>query len=156
MTRRFIMFLTLVLAFGASVFAQQPSKPISWRLNARMISATEGELILTATIADGWHLYGTSLPEGGPAPTSINFSGSTGVKLIGSLVPSPAPKSYVDDIFSMRLTSWHGKVTFRQKFKVSDPNAANIKAVVKYMGCNGTTCMAPKTETLTRKVVVKK
>ncbi|MDE6039865.1 MAG: hypothetical protein K2F75_07775, partial [Paramuribaculum sp.] len=52
-------FIVLTMLVGVfSLGAQAPSNPVKWRVNVKMSSATEGEVIMIATIADGWHLYG--------------------------------------------------------------------------------------------------
>lgn len=153
-SKRFIFFLTLFIGFVA--MAQRPStKHVSWHINVKMTTAADGEVIIVATPADGWHLYGMELPSGGPTPTSIILTESSGVKFIGRLTASPDPVKYHDDMFNADLTAWEGKVTFRRKFKVTNAADASVTAVVSYMACNNVSCAPPAKEKLTRKIVVK-
>lgn len=152
--RKLILLISLILS--CSCFAQaQTSSPVSWRINVKMTSATEGEIIITATPASGWHIYGMTLPQDGPTPTTIDLSRSTGIRLIGKIAYSPAPTKYHDDLFNTNLTAWSGKVTFRQKFKVTNAAKAQVNALVGFMACSDNTCSRPEKITLNKKIVVK-
>lgn len=149
----------ILLSFLASVsisFAQSPSNPIRWRMNVRMISSTEGEIIVKATLDAGWHLYGFNLPKNGPQSTEIDMAGSKGVVFTDKLNVSPSPERFHDAMFDLDLTCWNSAVTFRRKFKVTDPAAATINCRIRFMGCNDMNCMPPKTETFSKKVIIKK
>ena len=152
---KILRFSFIVLTMLVSVFslgAQAPSNPVKWRVNVKMSSATEGEVIMIATIADGWHLYGMNLPKGGPKSTEINLGESTGVKFTGPLTQSVAPKAYHDAMFDMELSCWEKKVTFRRKFKVTDAAKAAIIGEIKFMSCNDVNCSAPSTEKFNKKI----
>lgn len=154
MTRKLILLIALIMS--CSCFAQaQTHSQATWRINVKMTSATEGEIIITATPSSGWHIYGMTLPEGGPTPTTIDLSRSTGIRLTGKITYSPAPAKYFDELFSLNLTAWSGKVTFRQKFKVTDAAKAQVNALVGFMACSDNSCSRPERITLTKKIVVK-
>ena len=70
-----IIMIVMLAAFGstdciAQVVGmgamQQQIEPITWRGSARMTSGDTGIIRITATIADGWHLYGMEMPADGP------------------------------------------------------------------------------------------
>lgn len=142
------------LLFGAA--AQRPESPFTWRANVKMLTATEGEVIVKVTIATGWHLYGTVLPKGGPKPTKFDFSASSGVKFNGTITPSEKPVSKQDKMFNLTVNYWTGTVTFRQKFTVTDATKAKIEGSVTYMGCNDTSCSPPSTFKISKVVPAKK
>ena len=148
--------ILLSLFFVTTINAQAPANPIRWRVNVKMTSATEGEVIIKSTIDDGWHLYGMKLPKNGQQPTEFDFSASKGVSFIGDLSASPAPTRYHDSMFDLDLTCWSSAVTFRRKFKVTDAATAVVAGKIRYMGCNDQNCMPPKIETFSKKVIVKK
>lgn len=151
-----ILFLLIAVAIAApSLSAQNNSGPFTWRSNVKMLSATEGEVIVKVTIAQGWHLYGLQLPTGGPKPTVFDFSKSTGVKLKGKVVASKSPTEKYDKMFELKLNYWTGSVTFRQRFKVTNKRKARIEGTVNYMGCNDNTCSPPATFTISKPVVIK-
>ena len=139
----------------ASAQMQSGSNPVKWRVNVKMISSNVGEVIMTATIDDGWHLYGMNMPKGGPKSTEIDFTGSKGVKFEGGLSQSVAPTVYHDSMFEMKLSCWEKKVTFRRKFKVTDRANALIAGSISFMSCNNINCSAPVTEKFSKKVPLK-
>lgn len=150
------LIVALAFVMPMCLKAQAPANPIRWRVNVKMTSATEGEVIIKATIDQGWHLYGLNLPKNGPKPTEIGFAETKGVKFIGELTPSVAPEKYRDPMFELDLTCWSNSVTFRRKFKVVEAAAAVIAGEIRFMGCNNENCMPPKVEKFSKKVVVKK
>ncbi|MDE5647115.1 MAG: thioredoxin family protein, partial [Muribaculaceae bacterium] len=90
-----------------------------------------------------------SLPEGGPNPTTIDFTLPAGVTLDGEIMVSEKAIEKLDEIFQMPLSWWASDVSFTQKFVVADGVSVpfNIGVSVGFQGCNDETCVAPKTET---------
>lgn len=152
-----ILFVLVLFTIGQSAVAQsaRPSNPVKWRVNVKMSSATEGEVIITASIDDGWHLYGMDIPKGGPKPTRIEFADSKGVTFVGELKSSVEPVKYRDDMFGMTLSCWEKRVTFRRKFKVTDKKTAQIGGSISFMSCNNQNCSAPSVEKFSKKVPLK-
>ena len=141
--KRTIFLLTLVavcLCVQAQMF-----NPVHWKNSVKMTDDTHGVVMLTATIDQGWHLYDTQLPDGGPIPTSVEWKTLDGVKLEGKLTPSAKPHEEMDNTFEMKLRWWTGKVTLSQRFVVT-AEKYNIKGAVRYMACNDETCTSPSAE----------
>ncbi len=140
--------MTLIpVIFSVLMAAAQTQPTVKWRARAHMTSDTRGTVTITANIADGWHLYGTDIPQEGPAPTEIAFT-LKGVKLSGKTSVSPAPEKHFDDILAMDLNWWTGKVTFTQAFEITNPDAPAIAVKVKYMTCDNKNCTPPQELTL--------
>lgn len=143
---RKLTILAFFLCVISAASAQMPS-PIKWRAFVKMDNDKEGTVTLKAIMDDGWHLYGTSLPEGGPKATVIDFSESKGVKYLNNFTPSVKPIEKQDDTFGLKLNWWEKNVTFTRRFKLTGKKAeAIIKGKVTYMGCNDETCLPPKTQ----------
>ncbi len=140
MKRYFLILFAVVMAAAAAV-AQEP---VRWRMNVKMTSETEGIVTLRAIIDEGWHMYSTNIPEGGPRPTQISFEASKGVKFTDKLKVGTAPTEVDDPMFEMKLSWWAANVTFTRKFKLTDPDGAKINAAVSFMACNDMNCMPPK------------
>lgn len=141
--KRTIFLLTLVavcLCVQAQMF-----NPVHWKNSVKMTDDTHGVIMLTATIDQGWHLYDTQLPDGGPIPTSVEWKTLDGVKLEGKLTPGAKPHEEMDNTFEMKLRWWTGKVTLSQRFVVT-AEKYNIKGAVRYMACNDETCTSPSAE----------
>ncbi len=139
---------TLMLAFGLSA-QSTAEKPVKWRMTVKMNSETEGVVTLRAIVGDGWHVYGTSLPEDGPVPTTFDFEGSTGIEFTApEFTPSIEPVVKTDKTFGMTLNWWESNVSFTRPFKLKgDYSEATVHGAVRYMCCNDQTCTPPATET---------
>ncbi len=138
----------ILVVLLSSIVSMSAQKPIKWRSNIKMTSETEGVVTIKAIIEPGWHLYGTQIPSGGPKATKIDLSSSEGVKFVGDVTPSIAPKKVHDKTFDLNLNWWDQNVTFTQKFKLSSKKGAKIVGVISFMGCNDQTCLPPSTQSI--------
>ena len=163
--KRYYLFIFLLLATVLSSYAQMPfgrhdteTAPITWHANARMTSDTAGTITLTAEMADGWHLYGMTMPADGPKPTRIKFDITPDWSLDGAMTVDKAAKEKFDPMFNTTVEYWEGKIIFKQHFKISSQNAKpnRIKCTISYMGCNDATCLPPAQKTLDIRVLPKK
>ena len=148
------LLFTSVLAclmLALSSLSASAQSPVNWSAKAKMTSATEGVVTLTATIDPGWHVYGTKMPEDGPAATKLYYGGK-GIKFTSNVKASPTPKTENDPQFGTVLTFWDNKVTFTRKFTVTDASKAEVTVKVDYMCCNDQSCRPPKQETFVVKV----
>ncbi len=155
-----LLILLAVLFSPASLFARFPSPaaaafgeddsraPITWKAEVKMSSKSEGQIILRATLSAGWHLYGTTMPEGGPRPTRFIFPQVEGVEYKGGIVPSAAPVSKQDPMFGCEIKQWEGSVSFTRSFRLSKKAALTltIPVEVEFMGCNDQTCLPPSSQ----------
>lgn len=142
--KKYIVLLVAVIAMAFSASAQEV---VQWTHSVKMTSATEGVVTFTGVIDNGWHVYGLEIPDGGPKPTTFDFSKSTGVTMTGTVTAEPKPVSVFDKAFNMNLQWWANNVTFSQKFKVTDSASAKIIVTLRYMACNDANCMPPKRKT---------
>jgi thiol:disulfide interchange protein DsbD len=140
----------LLIALVVSVMSAMAQNPIKWRTTYKMTSDKEGVLTVKAIVTDGWHLYGTNIPDGGPKATVLDFSESKGIKFTSKFVPSVKPTEKMDDMFGIKLNYWDSNVSFTRKFKLTGKKAnAVINGKISYMACNDENCMPPKTENVT-------
>ena len=145
MQRLYSIILSLMLfALGANA---QMLEPIVWSSSIKMTSNNEGVMTFKASIDDGWHLYSFDLPENGPNATKISFEKTSGIELLGEIVPSRQPIDTVDLVFNIRVGWWDADVEFSQKFKVLEEGKYDIAGEIYFQACNGETCIAPTTET---------
>lgn len=143
MIRRFFALLTLAVC--AVALHAEILTPVKWKSEVKMTDDSHGVMTFTATIDDGWHMYSTNLPKGGPQPLSITLDTADGVTLDGELTPSKAPHEQVDNVFHMKLGWWTDAVTITQAFTATKPDY-NIEGYLTYMVCNDVTCQAPTKE----------
>src|SRR5215469_2692567 len=52
----------------------------------------KGRLVITAEVADEWHIYSITQAAGGPIATQIKLGRSSDYKVTGDFKASPAPK----------------------------------------------------------------
>ena len=103
------------------------------------------EVVLTATIEKGWHIYATDLVNDlGPLPTEIRFAPSQGFDMLGGLV-EPIPDQVFDPNFEMEVRYHSGTVRFVQMVKPKGDGQVAVSGEVEYMVCNNETCLPPKT-----------
>lgn len=141
------IFSVIVLALvGLSWVSAQKINPIVWKVSVAENSATEAVVRLDATIEGGWHLYGLTLPDDGPHPTTITFNLPDGVTPEGGIVPSREPIEKFDPIFSLKLAWWDSDVSFTQKLKITDGKSHPVTAKILFQGCNDQSCIAPQRE----------
>lgn len=141
--------ISLLLAAASLVVCAQQDDiktPITWDNSFEMVSDTEAVASFTATIDNGWHLYSTQLPDGGPSPTVVVWDKISGLEPTGDLTPDHAPIEKVDEMFELTLSWWEQKVTLTQHFKVTDPSTVHLEGYVEYSSCNDETCIPPTKE----------
>ncbi len=137
-----LLFLIVTLASNAQVV-----NPVKWNFSQEKISDSEYELAFTATPDEGWHLYSTDLPDGGPVKTTFYFESLDNVELIGETVPEREPVEVFDQSFQMDLRWFDSEIKFTQKVKVN--GEGKVAGYVEFMSCNDEACTPPLTEEFT-------
>lgn len=137
--RRLIIVLAVFLAGALNA---QVIEPIKWSFSHTQ-DGNEAELVFTATMDAGWHLYDTYLPEGGPIPTEFVFDDPSLFELVGDLQKSPEPVEKFDQIFMLNLRFFSGEAVFKQKIRLNSDEAVKITGHVTFMGCDDEMCLPP-------------
>ncbi|UKM66081.1 thioredoxin family protein [Flavobacteriaceae bacterium GSB9] len=135
--------LILLLAFVAvNVLQAQILEPVKWSTAVNKISDSNYQLVVTATIDSGWHLYSQNVPEGGPIPTTFSFNTyENSVKLIGKT--SEEEGHTVDDpVFEMKIKYFENTTVFKQNIEINE-KIESIKGTVEFMACDDTRCLQP-------------
>lgn len=140
--RRFVLSLSILL-LGMGLNAQVIRDAVTWSRSVEDKSPTEKVLVFTATVKNPWHLYGTELPKGGPTPTHLLVDKIEGAELVGGLTSAQKPVEMYDPNFEMTLRFYSGKVTFRQKIRITDPKKFAFIGAIRYMACNDEQCLPP-------------
>ena len=139
-TKRSILSIFFLL-FAFHSFAQI-LEPVKWSFDSKQ-NGNEVKLIFKATIEDDWHLYDTSLPDGGPVPTSINFEDTSKFELVGELEKKPKPTEKFDQTFQMDLRYFDGQAELIQTIRLKTDEPLTIAGYVEFMCCNDETCLPP-------------
>lgn len=135
-----ILFILFLVSFLINAQIVNPTK---WEFDSRQVG-NEVDLIFKATIENGWHLYDTYLPEGGPIATSFVFEDSTLFDFVGEIIKEPQPEIHFDETFQMNVGYFNGQAVLTQKIKLKSENPVEIKGFVLFMSCNDETCTPPE------------
>lgn len=138
--KQFLFLSGLVLLFFQSF--SQVLEPVKWTFSSKQ-NGQEVHLIFKAAIDEGWHLYDTSLPGGGPVPTSINYNDSTLFEPAGELQKNPRPTEMFDEAFQMDLRYFSHQAEFIQIIRLKSDKPVTIDGYVEFMVCNDETCLPP-------------
>jgi len=140
-----------LLIFSLFIFCQfvlqaQILEPIKWKIQLKNAAESDPEIVFTAKIDDGWHLYNMNLPEGGPVSTSFHFDKIQGAALSGKTTAISKVIRKMDAVFGMELSWFAREAVFTQKIKVTDAKKFHLAGYVEYMGCNDESCLPPTPE----------
>ncbi len=137
-----IIFLFLAIASQAQ-FPDPNAKiydPVKWSFASEKLNDKEYNLIITAKIEKGWHVYSQFIEDGGPIPTSFKFMPSSDYKLVGSVTESPKAETAFDKTFDMQI-AWHkDQVVFKQKVLLKVPEI-KISGMLEFMVCDDQRCL---------------
>lgn len=140
--KKICSLLFVVMAFLFQALPAQNLEPIKWSHELKKLSDTDLEIIFTATIAPGWHLYSTDIPDGGPVSTTFNVDEMKGLQLVGDLQTRGKLVTVYEDVFGMELSFFEGSGQFVQKLRVTEPEYS-IAGYLNYMSCNDENCLPP-------------
>ncbi|WP_306551976.1 thioredoxin family protein [Daejeonella sp.] len=144
--KKLLGIVLLFFCFAAQAQFPDPNAkifdPVNWSYSSEKINDKEFDLLITAKIEKGWHLYSQFIEEGGPIPTSFKFNPSAAYKLIGKVTESPKPITAFDKNFNMEI-AWHkNQAVFKQRISLNKPITA-ITGVLEFMVCDDQRCLPP-------------
>lgn len=141
MIKRFTLGLLLMVISCLSVVAQMQD-PVHFKTEWKNISANEAEIIFSATIDPGWHVYSTDLGDGGPTQATINIDKISGAALDGKLKPGSNEIKKMDPIFEMEVKFFEKTAKFTQKVKLTG-GKYSVSGYLEYGACNDENCLPP-------------
>jgi thiol:disulfide interchange protein DsbD len=107
-----------------------------------MLKGDEAEIVFTANIDAGWHVYSTDLGSGGPIAASFNVVKMDGAEAVGKLQPRGKEIKQFDKLFEMDVRYFEGSAVFAQKIRFTKP-AYDIDCYLEYGACNDQNCLPP-------------
>lgn len=141
MKNRSIVAFLFIVSFIFQGFAQDPT---DWKFSLEDKGNGEVELVANVAIEQGWYIYGTKIPDGGPYPTSLSIDKVQGAVAVGGFEPRDSKlNSGYDAIFEMTIGSYEGAAKFVQRFKVTDKAKFVLEGDVRSQACNGSECTPP-------------
>ena len=137
-----ILFLAACLVTALGLTAQQLD-PVKWSYSVKETSATEAELLFTAKLDAGWHLYSQYTDPTGPLAINFEFEDSKDYQRLGKVL-EPKPHEEMDEVFGCVVKSFSGTVVFRQKVKRLSDKDFTVRGILNYQLCNDGSCIAPE------------
>lgn len=140
MNRLYALLLTFLLVCSASA---QMVDPVHFSAQMKELANNEAEIIFTAKIDVGWHVYSTDL-SGGPIPATFNIAKFEGVETVGKLTPKGNELKVFDKLFDMEVRYFEHTASFVQKVKFTKEKYT-IDCYLEFGACNDEMCMPPST-----------
>ena len=138
--RKIISFL--LLSFVVYALQAQIKDPVKFKTELIPLSDTEAEVVFTAAIDKGWHVYSTDLGDGGPISATFNVDNKSGVELVGKLKPVGKEVATFDKLFEMKVRYFENTAKFVQKVKFTG-GAYAIEGYLEYGACDDESCLPP-------------
>ena len=139
------------LLFGLFVFFSamvqgQVLNPVSWSSSVEKVSENEYDLIWSATIDPGWHLYSQTVPEEGPLPTVFTYPENENYELSGT-TQEPEGHTEFDNTWGTDIKYFSDQAVFRQRIKITG-KVEVIEGEVEFQVCDDERCLPPNYVTL--------
>ena len=136
-----LLFPFVLLLFAVAVQAQIQD-PVKFNSELKIWAADEAEVVFTAAIDKGWHVYSTDLGDGGPISATFNVEKISGAEVVGKLKPVGKEISTFDKLFEMKVRYFENTAQFVQKLKLTG-GAYQIEGYLEYGACNDENCLPP-------------
>ncbi|MCR4601905.1 MAG: thioredoxin family protein [Prevotella sp.] len=136
------LFLSLTTLFVVLVAWAQMADPVHFRSEMKLLGGDEAEIIFSATIDPGWHVYSTDITDDGPTKATLQIEKLEGAELVGKLMPRGQVKEEYDEMFGTNLRFFENHGAFVQKIRFTHPEYL-ILCYLEYGACNDEMCMPP-------------
>ena len=134
--------LSICLLLIAVVAQAQIQEPVKFKSELKTLAAGEAEIVFTATIDKGWHVYSTDLGEGGPISATFNVEKISGATVVGKLQPKGKEIASYDKLFEMNVRYFESTAQFVQKLKLTGGDY-KIEGFLEFGACNDENCLPP-------------
>lgn len=136
------IFCSIFILFLAIASYAQIQEPVKFKTELKNVSATEAEIVFTASIEQGWHVYSTDLGDGGPISATFNTDKLVGAEVVGKLRPVGKEVASFDKLFEMNVRYFEHSAQFVQKLKLTGGDY-QIVGYLEYGACNDENCLPP-------------
>ncbi|MDI9357758.1 MAG: protein-disulfide reductase DsbD family protein [Phycisphaerales bacterium] len=143
---KYLLSVIAIIFCGFIVTASaQISDPVHWKYQVVKKGSAQYELVITATIQDGWHIYSHETGKGGPVPTTVTINQSPLIKLLGNVKELGNRQQNFDANFNTQVQYYEGIVRFTQLFSMVANVSTDMSGTIEYMVCNDRECLPPNT-----------
>ena len=137
------IFLLSVIVLISSLSFAQVKNPVKWTFSSKKIDATTYEVHISATLENGWHIYSQTTPDGGPVPTSIEFTKNPLLNLQGTATETGKLEQRHEELFGVDVKQYSNKVDFVQTVKIKSNVKTTLNGTIEFMTCNDHECLPP-------------
>lgn len=140
------MKTTLGLGLCLLLIKTNAQDPVSLSYKAKKLADKQYEIVISAKLEDGWHLYSQTQPESAVAiPTEIRFNKNPLIVLTGKLQEKGQMEKYTDRTLGIEAWQYAEKVEFTQIASLKTNVKTNLAGTITYQLCNDERCLPPKT-----------
>ncbi|NLL27864.1 MAG: hypothetical protein GX259_03640, partial [Bacteroidales bacterium] len=143
--RFFLAFFSFILIISANA---QLVNPVKWDIRSNKISDTEANIVLTATIDNGWHLYSQYNPAGASLPLTFTIKKTNNFSTFGKVAEYPKPTEKFEELFNVTEKFFSNTATFTQRIKVISKNKFTVDINLSGQACKDDGVCVPLDEDL--------
>ena len=136
------LVMSLLVGLMVLVAQGQMVNPVHFSSQLKKLKGNEAEIVFSATIDNGWHVYSTDMGNDGPISATFNVVKMEGVETVGKLQPRGNIIKQYDKMFGMELRFFEKKAQFVQKIRFTKPQYV-IDCYLEYGACNDEMCLPP-------------
>lgn len=114
--------------------------------SSHKIETRQGDTIrisFNLSISQGWHVYSTLMPKGGPTSARLEYDSIQGIEPVSALSFTGQEIDCEDPVFQMRVRYFVDKVSFHQDFLPTEPDWY-LEGSFVYGTCNDENCLPPQ------------
>lgn len=137
------LFTSTLLVLFAWMAMAQMVEPVHFSSALNIKDDGTGEIVYTAKIDEGWHLYSTHLNDAGPTEAELVVTRADGIELVGGLQPRGNEIEQYDAMFGAVVKYFEQKAKFVQKVRLTKDTYA-LDCYLQYGACNNTMCLPPQ------------
>ena len=147
------ILLSAIFGFIALAVSAQIKNPVSWTFESKKKASGMYDVIITANVEKGWHIYSQNTGSNGPIPTKITFKQNPLVSIAGKIAEKGKIEKFYDKNFKTNVLYYANKVVFVQSIKNKNNVKTNIVGTVEYMVCDDSQCLPPKKQSFDIKLL---
>ena len=140
--RKIALFLAFIACMTANFAKAQMFDPVKFTTQFNKTSENAAEIVFSASIDNGWHLYSTNVVEDGPTNATFNIEKITGAELDGALKAVGNVIKKYEEMFETDLYYFEHSGKFVQKLKLKG-GKYEVEGYLQYAACNDQTCLPP-------------
>ena len=137
-----LVAIFLLTCLTAMAVQAQMVNPVHFTSELKTGTGTEAEIVFSAKIDAGWHVYSTDLGSDGPIEASFNVVKMEGAETVGKLMAKGNVIKQYDKMFEMELKYFEHEAQFVQKIRFTKPTY-DIDCYLEYGACNDQSCIPP-------------